>query len=461
MNHTSSHHLSASKSGLLTSQSALVGWLEEQIRLLFPPESCTLLAKRGRPSELTLPHLCLALFVGVFCGATGFTDIWRWLVTEPLGTFPKLSITDEAVRKAVGHWGPQTFANLHIHLCDALPKVKISQSTTGLATFATEIVAMDESTLDAVYRHLKQLRHLDPHGNALLAGKIAGIWDVRRQRWFRLQFRADALAHCANNLQTLVQGLPVGSLILEDLGYFGFPWLDWLSDAGYSFISRLKEKTSYQLVHTFIQDEDQGYLDALVFLGAYRSDRAAHAVRLIQFRRENQIYHYITNVLDPHLLPFHEIIQLYARRWDIELIFLLLKEHFGLHIWWSSKQDLMLCQLWITLILAHLLTRLRFQVAEAASVSYFDISVPVLMDLLRRFAQTSTPLVSRLANEGLFLKLIRTQSRITPQYPKIFLDDIKPLPPDLQLLRTSRYPHRNSHPRTADYTPLFTDQLLI
>jgi Transposase DDE domain len=253
----------------------------------------------------------------------------------------------------------------------------------------------------------------------------------------------------------------VGSLILEDLGYFGFPWLDNLSDAGYYFISRLKEKTSYQIVHTFIQDETQGYLDAIIWLGAYRSDRAAHAVRLIQFRRGNQIYSYITNVLDPHLLPFPEIAQLYALRWDIELIFLLLKEHFGLHIWWSSKQDLMLCQLWIALILAHLLTRLRFQVAEAASVSYFDVSIPVLMDLLRRFSQTPTPLVSRLAREGRFLKLIRPHSRIHPQVPHIVLHDIKPLPPALFLLRIPRYSHRNPHPRTADYTPLFTDQLLI
>jgi hypothetical protein len=461
MNHTSSHHLSASTSGLLSSQSALVGWLEEHVRLLFPTPSETQPAKRGKPAELTLPHLCLALFVGVFCGATGFTDIWRWLVTEPLGSFPQLTVTDDAVRKAVGRWGPQTFANLYTHLCDALPKVKISQTTTALATFAREIVALDESTLDAIHRHRKQVRHLDRSGSGLLAGKIAGLWDIRRQRWFRLQFRADALAHCANDLQTLVQGLPVGSLILEDLGYFGFPWLDWLTDTGYWYISRLKDKTSSQLLHTFIQDEAQGFLDAIVFLGAYRSDQAAHAVRLIQFRRGNHLYSYITNVLDPQMLPFHEIVQLYARRWDIELIFLLLKEHFGLHIWWSSKQDLMLCQLWIALILAHLLTRLRFQVAETASVPFFDVSIPVLMDLLRRFSLTSTPLVSRIAGEGRFLKLIRHHSRIRPQIPHICIQDIAPLPPDLLLLRTSRYAHRNPHPRTADYTPLFTDQLLI
>lgn len=460
MNHTSLNHLSASKSGLLSSN-ALVGWLEEHIQLLFPASSENQPAKRGRPPELTLPHLCLALFVGVFTGATGFVDIWRWLVVEPLGPFAKLSITEEAVRKAITRWGPQTFANLYIHLCDAIPQIKISQTTTGLATFAREIVALDESTLDAIHRNRKQLRHLDSSGSSLLAGKIAGLWDIRRQRWFRLQFRADALAHCANDLQSLIQGLPTGSLILEDLGYFGFPWLDWLTDTGYWFVSRLKEKTSYHVLHTFTQNEAQGYLDAIIWLGAYGSNRAAHAMRLIQFRKGNHIYSYLTNVLDPQTLPFHEVVQLYARRWDIELIFLLLKEHFGLHIWWSSKQDLMLSQLWIALILAHLLTRLRFQVADTASVSYFDVSMPLLMDLLRRLSQTSTPLISILAREGRFLKLIRPHSRIRLQIPHICIQDITPLPPDILLLRKPRYDHRNPHPRTAQYTPLFCDQLLI
>jgi Transposase DDE domain len=461
MNHTSSHHRSAQSSGLLSSQSALVAWLEEQVHLLFPTSSQTEPVGRGRPAQLTLPHLCLALFLGVFTGATGFCDIWRWLVVEPLGSFPALLITDEAVRKALKRWGPDTFGHLYLHLCDLLPQVKLSQSTTGLACFAREIVALDASTLDAVHRHRKQLRHLDPTGSALLAGKIAGLWDVRRQRWFRLQFRADAQAHCATDLYSLIQGLPVGSLILQDLGYFGFPWLDWLHDAGYFSISRLKEKVSYQILHTFIQDESQGYLDAVVFLGTHRSDQAAHAVRLIQFRRGATTYRYLTNVLDPQELPFHEIVQLDARRWDIELLFLLLKEHFGLHQWWSSKPDLMLCQLWIALMATHLLTRLRFQIASHAQVSSFDVSVAVLLDLLRRLSHPDCSLAFLLAQRGRFLKLIRPHSRLHLHIPIILLDTITPLPPDLRLLRTPHYAHRNHHPRHTQYTPLFSDQLLI
>jgi hypothetical protein len=107
------------------------------------------------------------------------------------------------------------------------------------------------------------------------------------------------------------------SLILADLGYFGFAWFDWLTEQGYYWISRLRAKTSYKVLHIFYQCAD--VFDGVVFLGAYRADKAACAVRLIRFTVGNKRYDYITNVLDPTLLPIEQVARLYARRWDIEL----------------------------------------------------------------------------------------------------------------------------------------------
>ena len=45
--------------------------------------------------------------------------------------------------------------------------------------------------------------------------------------------------------------LPAGTLVLADLGYFGFAWFDWLTDRGYHWLSRLRAKTSYKVIHTF------------------------------------------------------------------------------------------------------------------------------------------------------------------------------------------------------------------
>jgi hypothetical protein len=87
-------------------------------------------------------------------------------------------------------------------------------SALSLAPFAPQVVALDESTLDRVRRLTADLRDLptgDPH---LVPGKLAGLFDLRLQRWVRLQFRADVLAGCNIGVLTLLTGLPPGSLIL-------------------------------------------------------------------------------------------------------------------------------------------------------------------------------------------------------------------------------------------------------
>ena len=87
-----------------------------------------------------------------------------------------------------------------------------------------------------------------------------------------------------------------------------------------------------------------------------------------------------------------DIAQLYARRWDIELAFKLLKCELGLHLWWGARPELVLIQLWLALILAQLLHALQLHVAMQAEVDPFDVSMHVLVELLERSRQNLRPL---------------------------------------------------------------------
>ncbi|MGZ6368352.1 MAG: transposase, partial [Ktedonobacteraceae bacterium] len=188
-------------------------------------------------------------------------------------------------------------------------------SALSIAAFATQVVALDETTLDGVRRLTADLRDLpkgDPH---LLPGKLAGLFDLRLQRWVRMHFRADVLAGCNIGVLTLLEGLPTGSLILADLGYFSFPWFDYLTQQGYCWVSRLKERTTSQIKELLAYDDRQGLLGAIVWLGAYRADRAGNAVRQVLFSSGGKQFGSLTNVLDPALLSMQDISQLSARRW--------------------------------------------------------------------------------------------------------------------------------------------------
>ena len=59
------------------------------------------------------------------------------------------------------------------------------------------------------------------------------------------------------------------------------------------------------MLHTYYEDGDT--FDGIIYLGAYRADRAKHAVRLVTYRKGRTLYRYITNVLSPHEFTLQDI----------------------------------------------------------------------------------------------------------------------------------------------------------
>ena len=225
---------------------------------------------------------------------------------------------------------------------------------------------------------------------------------------------------------------------LFDLGYFSFEWLDTLTQRQVWFVCRLREKTSYQVLHT--DSACQEVFDGVIWLGTYDA-RAGEAVRLVRFRVGAVTLSYLTNVLDPTVLPIAEIARLYARRWEIELAFLTLKAHLGLHLWWSSKVAVILVQVWACLILAQLLQAVRLEIACRAQVEPFEVSLPVLVQCVHEPWVVNHDLIAVCVERGRELGLIRPSSRTQVQGSQLAAEHLQPLPPDLVLTRPAKYPY--------------------
>lgn len=245
----------------------------------------------------------------------------------------------------------------------------------------------------------------------------------------------------------LVGELPAGTLILADLGYFGFHWFDDLTDAGYWWVSRLRAKTSCEPIHCFYQDGETW--DGVVWLGAYRADRAKHAVRLIQFRRGQQLHRYVTNVRDPAQCSLHELATLYARRWDIELGFRLIKRELGLHLLWSGKEAVIAQQVWGGLIVAQIVLGLRQEVASRAGAEPDEVSLPLLLRWLPRYAASGQDPLAAVVEQGWAAGFIRPARRVVIQAPEIAVEQLAMPPPDLLLECEPRYAGRKAGSRSA------------
>ena len=207
-----------------------------------------------------------------------------------------------------------------------------------------------------------------------------------------------------------------------------FPWFDELTDRGLYWISRYANHASMQVRHILYQGD--GVLDAIVWLGAHRADRARHPVRLVQFYHHGRLHRYLTNVLDPQQLSLADIARLYGRRWDIELAFCVLKEHLQVSQLWSAKWEVVQVQLWCALLLAQLFHGLQVQLAAQEGVDPFEVSIDLLVEVVPRLLQRGIAPLPYLGQRGRDLGLIRPSSRIQVQVPWVDPSWITPAPPE-------------------------------
>lgn len=403
---------------------------------------------RGRPR--VLPALCL--WAGLLtCVARGFSsqrDLWRLLTQQGLWDYPRFPLTDQAIYNRLADAGTAPIEQFFAQITALLNERLTALAETTLAPFATDVVALDESDLDQMARLLPALRALPARDAALLGGTLTGVFDLRLQQWQRVTYRTDTRQNEKVAAREMVAGLAAGTMIVADLGYFGFQWFDDLTDAGYWWVSRLRAGTSYAVIHTYYQDGET--FDGLVWLGKHRADRAKHAVRLVQFRVGEQLHAYLTNVRDPGVFAMTEVARVYGRRWDFELAIKLVKRELGLHLVWSAKPVVIAQQVWATLTIAQIVQALRFEVARRAAVDVFDVSLPLLVRWMPRFAAQGEDPVAIFVERGAAAGFIRPSRRVRHEAPAIGAAAMIALPVEMSMERTPRYAQRKCTPRKGN-----------
>lgn len=409
MNHDSA--LTSRKQLPIPSQQQLLASLSQGSQALLTPAP-----RRGRPATVTGIHLCLAIVV---CGLQGFGTqlaLWRLICMQAIGPFSAVQVVDQAIynrlQRAAG--GMELFFE---QVSRWMREQLEDWQDRSIAPFAKQVLALDESTLDAVGRWLPELRTLAAGDASLLAGRISALFDVRLQQWVRVEVLQEASANCKQHARSMVADVQAGTLLLFDRGYLSFPWFDELTERAVWWISRYGNRASYQVRQTLYQGD--GVLDAIIVLGAYRADRGKYAVRLVQFYHRGQLHRYLTNVLDPQQLSLADIARLYARRWDIELAFGVLKEHLHVGQLWSAKWAVIQVQIWCALLLAQLFHGLQVQLAHQAGVEPFEVSIDLLVQLVPQLLRGGQAPIAYLLRHGRALGVIRPSSRVVIQTPWI------------------------------------------
>ncbi|MBD1927141.1 IS4 family transposase [Trichocoleus sp. FACHB-90] len=400
--------------------------IEQQLYSLLSPQSFKPLRlakgkdnKRWRERILTLPVMMAVVLSLVYRRIPSLREVLRVLALEGLLWLEALPVSVQALSKRLRSLPTELFAQVFEQVIERIQARKCVEIIPPMwqpvtASFTALWIA-DGSTLEELR---KKLQALQGEGT-LLGGKMMMVVEAFTHRPVATWYTKQATAHDLNFTQQLLNKLPRGGLLIFDLGFFKFPWFDEFTENQKFFVTRLREKTAYQL--NLCLSSGTYYRDEIIQMGQYRSNPCQHPVRLVSVLWGQTWYNYLTNVLDPSVLSAEQVCELYRRRWRIEDAFLLTKRLLGLAYLWVGDTNGVQIQILATWIFYAVLNDLCTTVAITLQQPIERISVEMVFRGLYHFSRAllrgeNSDVVTYLATHHKLLGLVKA---VRPRHREI------------------------------------------
>ena len=291
--------------------------IEERLRLLLKP---AILGQQGYARLLGLRERILSFPVMVAAGLTllwrqvpSVCELTRMLAREDCLWAGRVKVTQQALNQRFLSFPAELFHRVLMALLPRLQRRWAERSRPLPAAVGRarelfrEVLVVDGSTLEALFRKLKALEELAP---GTLAGKICTVIDLASRLPRYVWFTDVAPAHDTNFLARVLKVSHQGTLWIFDRGFYDFGFFEQVIDRGAAWITRSKSNLAYRVSQ--ILEQNDFIRDRLVSIEGCR-----HPLRLVEMRFERQWYRYLTSVVDPTVLPAEIVADLYRRRWRI------------------------------------------------------------------------------------------------------------------------------------------------
>jgi hypothetical protein len=368
-----------------------------------------------RDRILTLPLMVAAVVTLLWYQVPSVGELTRMLNRQDLLWAKAVSVSRQALSERFLSFPYELFEHVFQALVPTL-KVRWAQRSRPLPPSVTyamqhfeQIWAVDGSVLEALFRKLDSLKEC-PVGQ--LAGKICTVIEVGSQLPVEIWFTTQAKAHDCQFLRPLLALASAQTLLLLDRGFYDFEWWAQLMAKKVQLICAAKSN----LVYTVIQELSltHGLKDQVIEIGQDHQGKPLLRLRLIEIRKGQGWYRYLTSVLDPDILPPYVLIDLYARRWRIEDAFHLVKRLLGLSYLWTGSLNGIKLQIWATWLMFAVLVDLSDAVADAVQLPLERISMEMVWRGLYHFnhaynqGQATDPVAYLAAPENRDLGVIKT-----------------------------------------------------
>jgi hypothetical protein len=339
-----------------------------------------------RDRVLTLPAMTAIVVSLVWRQVNSLSEMLRILEREGALWLEPTKVSKQALSKRMAKLPAVLFADVLDEVIKRLPPPPKLLAGAGEWNRVREhfgaIYLADGSTLEALRKKMKSLK---AKAGTVLGGKMMMVVDAFTRAPVHVSYNEHPATNDKKFVDEVVEALPVGGLLVFDLGFFSFTLFDTLGAAGKFFVTRLRGKTAYRVVE--VLSSGPFYKDEIIELGQYRSNPCKHRVRHVAALWERTWYHYLTNVLSPEVLSARQVCELYRRRWRIEEAFLLTKRLLGLSYLWVGATNGVAIQIYATWIFYAVLINLCVEVAQALGQPVERISVEMVFRSLYHFSR--------------------------------------------------------------------------
>ena len=336
---------------------------------------------RRAPQQIRAIEFALCCALGATAeGRRGFASVWRLL-----GAAAGVDVARSAVTQRFGEGSARLLEQLAHRAIARLPNPQHPELLGKLREF--DHVLANDGTVLRLSPLLKKLFPATRTNVVKAAGKLHATADLVHRRIVDIELTGERHSELA-----VARSKPIvrNALYINDLGYNSYDYFRDLCDGGAELLARLKEganPTVIQISHgvrapaaslgkklkdlTFTKSHDTFDLVA-----EFPTSTGTVLLRVVGVRNpETGEYHCYLTSLPPDMLTAEEIACLYALRWQIELLFKLLKSSCHLDHLNTGNVDAVRTHVYASILAATILSALLTTAATSAGVDPRELSV--------------------------------------------------------------------------------------
>ena len=166
-----------------------------------------------------------------------------------------------------------------------------------------------------------------------------------------------------------------GDLLAIDRAYIDYAKFEELTQRGVAYVTKMKKGLTYETLSDTMYLNPQGQMEFRVQHVIFRKhvkdgDDVVHRARIITYvdikKNKARLVSLLTNDFE---MEVKDIVAIYRKRWEIELLFKQLKQNFPLRYFYGESANAIKIQIWVTLIANLLLMVMQKRIRRTWSFS--------------------------------------------------------------------------------------------